>query len=108
MSKYREKANTDVSITEPGNDEPVSEELKETLDLMGTITLKFYYLENAHKNENFHLPRRMVDGIGTVSEKAVKGQALSHQMRYSITFPLSKIFLRLLRPELTMQQLTPS
>lgn len=62
------------------SDAPPSDDLKKRLEPIGIITCEFYFLENAQKNPE----RRCVDGkklevVDGVDEKAVKGEALSHQ-----------------------------
>ena len=52
------------------------------MDLVGTITLSFYFLENPRRNAGSQIPRKVVDLLDTVPEKAVKGEAISHQLRY--------------------------
>jgi hypothetical protein len=67
---------------EDNGSEVVSEALREALDDLGTITLEFRFLENIQRNKDIRVPRKVVDDIGIISEKAVKGEALSHQTRY--------------------------
>ncbi|KAF2710613.1 hypothetical protein K504DRAFT_454880 [Pleomassaria siparia CBS 279.74] len=69
----------DLDIVEGKDDDDVDEETKESLELMGTITLSCYFLKNAKKNETFISPRKVIDNLGEVPERAVKGETLSHQ-----------------------------
>lgn len=50
--------------------------------MVGTITLSFYFLEHPRKSSEGRVPRKVVDLINTVPEKAVKGEALTYQLRY--------------------------
>lgn len=57
------------------------EELKKRLDTTGIITCQFHFLENLQRNRNrdLHVEQKDIEEIGTMSEEAVKGDALSHQ-----------------------------
>lgn len=65
------------------------EHVKQRLEPVGTITLNFYFLENARQNTWLEVERKEIRELGTVSEKAVvKGAALSHAVRYVFSFQL--------------------
>lgn len=71
--------------TEEDTEENVSEEIKKKLEPMGTITCGFYFLEDAQRNQHLRVAHKEIEELGTVSEKATKGDALSHQAMYAST-----------------------
>lgn len=70
--------------TEEGGTDPVSEAEKEQVEPVGTITLDFYFLEMTRLNKRPKLMEKEVHDLGVVREKAIKGETLSHAVRYVI------------------------
>ena len=62
--------------------------MKEKLESVGIITCGFYFLENARLNRHPHIAPKAFDDFGTIDEKAVKGESLSHQARYASPLPM--------------------
>ena len=58
------------------------DEQKEKLVDTGTISLHFYYIQTTRPNKTFEMAERDVPDPGRVHEKALKGDALSHAVRY--------------------------
>lgn len=67
--------------------EPVSAELKQKLQSVGIITCEFYFLDNPTRNKNLRGMRKDIETLPPISEKAIKGDALSHQAMSVITYP---------------------
>lgn len=49
------------------------------LDSVGLITCSFYFLEKPSRKSDVEVSRKTLPQLGPVSEKDVKGEALSHQ-----------------------------
>jgi hypothetical protein len=58
---------------------PVPKDLKEKLQPVGVITCEFYFLNNPQRHPEIHFAQKGLEKLGTVDEKAVKGESLSHQ-----------------------------
>jgi hypothetical protein len=65
--------------TEENGEETTSEELKTKLEPIGAITCDFYFLENLRANRSLCGLREEMETLPSVSEKDVKGDALTHQ-----------------------------
>jgi len=59
--------------------ETVPEALKKKLQPVGIITCEFYFLNNPRRNPHLHGAQKDIEELPSVSEKAIKGDALSHQ-----------------------------
>jgi hypothetical protein len=57
----------------------VPDDVKKALQAVGTITCTFYFLNNPIRNRYLRGAHKDMCGLPSVSEKAVKGDALSHQ-----------------------------
>ena len=66
-------------MAEESGGSAVSEELKETLKSVGIISCGFYFLDSANRSKSTHKPRRGMETLPPIDEKALKGDALSHQ-----------------------------
>lgn len=66
-------------ITGETTAEIIPEDLKEKLKPIGIITCEFYFLNNPRRNSHLHGAQKDIEALQTVSEKAIKGDALSHQ-----------------------------
>ncbi|KAF2740601.1 hypothetical protein EJ04DRAFT_597545 [Polyplosphaeria fusca] len=64
---------------EEGGTDPVNETVKHAVDHVGTIELSFFFLENARRNKPLPTERKALLQIEKLSEKAVKGESMSHQ-----------------------------
>jgi hypothetical protein len=60
----------------------VPEDIKEALKDTGTISCSFYFLNDPKPNHKLRGARKSMEELPTVDEKAVKGDALSHQATY--------------------------
>jgi hypothetical protein len=70
---------------EVGEDVPgkeIIEAQKKQLADTGTISLHFYHIQTTCLNRTFEMAERNIQDPGTVHEKALKGGALSHALRY--------------------------
>lgn len=59
--------------------ETIPKDLKEKLKHVGIITCEFYFLNNPRRNTGVYGAQKDVEALKSVSEKAIKGDALSHQ-----------------------------
>jgi hypothetical protein len=59
--------------------EAVPQGLEATLKHIGIITCGFHFLNNPQHNPHLHSAHKELEKLPTVSEKAIKGDALSHQ-----------------------------
>ncbi|KAH7084824.1 hypothetical protein BKA63DRAFT_573833 [Paraphoma chrysanthemicola] len=66
-----------IQIRESGI-EAVSAELKQKLQPVGIITCEFYFLDKPKRNKNLRGVRKDIEALPPVSEKAMKGDSLSH------------------------------
>lgn len=78
MEAYRSEFCIDT-VTEEDGDESVTDELREKLQPAGIITCEFYFLRNTQRNLHGYGERKEIEELGSLSEKAVKGDALSYQ-----------------------------
>ena len=61
-------------------DDFVNEKLKKKLRSVGIITCEFYFLHTPQRSSMVEFPaKEVLEKFGTVDEKCVKGEALSHQ-----------------------------
>ncbi|KAF1921827.1 hypothetical protein BDU57DRAFT_563962 [Ampelomyces quisqualis] len=76
---------------EEHDDEETPEDLKAKLERVGVITCGFYFLENSRRSRCFLDARKEMEVLPPVSEKVVKGDALSHQTTLGATEPTDKL-----------------
>ncbi|RAR02987.1 hypothetical protein DDE83_008388 [Stemphylium lycopersici] len=70
------------------SDAAPSDDLKRRLEPIGIITCEFYFLENAQKSpERRSIEGKKLEVLDGVDEKAVKGEALSHQATLGVSEP---------------------
>ncbi|KAF2833541.1 hypothetical protein CC86DRAFT_415385 [Ophiobolus disseminans] len=71
--------------------EAIPEELKKKLQPVGIITCEFYFLNNPRRNTHLHGAQKDIEELHSVSEKAIKGDALSHQTVLSDIKPTEEV-----------------
>lgn len=59
--------------------EAISEDLHHKLQPVGIITCEFYFLNNARRSSRTGFVHKELEKLGTVNEKDIKGDSLSHQ-----------------------------
>lgn len=59
--------------------ETIPEDLKAKLKSVGVITCEFYFLNNPRPNPHLYGTQKDIEELDVISEKAIKGDALSHQ-----------------------------
>jgi hypothetical protein len=74
-------------MTEENNHEETPEEIKAKVKSVGVIACGFHFLENPRRNRCFLSSRKRMGVLPPVSEKDVKGEALSHQTTYVFDKP---------------------
>jgi hypothetical protein len=60
----------------------IPEDLRDKLQPIGIITCEFYFLNNTRRNQKVAFVHKELEKLGTVNEKAIKGESLSHQAVY--------------------------
>ncbi|KAJ4289900.1 hypothetical protein N0V90_011233 [Kalmusia sp. IMI 367209] len=96
--KYRFAA-VDIEEDEPG---PEVEARKTKLTQSGTIPLNFFWIKSICFNESFHAAALIVEDPGTIHDKALKGNALSHTLSLE---ELRRMFAHWKRQKVTRRQL---
>ncbi|OAK95675.1 hypothetical protein IQ06DRAFT_329081 [Phaeosphaeriaceae sp. SRC1lsM3a] len=69
----------------------VSEELKARLKPVGIISCGFYFLNDPQRSEGHHNARQGIEELPSIDEKALKGDALSHQATLGATETVEEI-----------------
>ncbi|KAF2471626.1 uncharacterized protein BDR25DRAFT_222507, partial [Lindgomyces ingoldianus] len=59
---------------------PVRDKLKKTLDRIGEISVYFYKTRNLQQKDSHTFNGADISTVGTISEKVLKGKALSHEV----------------------------
>ncbi|KAJ4294599.1 hypothetical protein N0V90_008290 [Kalmusia sp. IMI 367209] len=85
--KYRFKE-VNIKEGEPG---PGVEAQKAKLAQSGTISLNFFWIKSICLNESFQAAAKILEDPGTIHEKALKGNALSHTLSLAEPEPTEEL-----------------
>ncbi|CAN9270990.1 unnamed protein product [Alternaria alternata] len=73
------------------SENPIPEDVKKKMRLVGIITCEFYFLNNARRSAKTNFVHKELEKLDTVNEKAIKGESLSHQAILGETKPAEEI-----------------